>query len=162
MLPTLGVAAVLALNPDGSSATVSTHSVASTLPSTSGSSAGVTPQGSGTGTTKGSGTGTSNQPAPGGSSASSATKGSAVDVGYGIVQVQVTLSGGKITDISALQLPQNDRHSARISDQAWPMLVQQAITAQSSQISGISGASYTSYGFVESLKAALLAAGHAA
>ena len=42
------------------------------------------------------------------------------------------------------------------------MLVQQAITAQSSQISGISGASYTSYGFVESLKAALLAAGHAA
>ncbi len=88
--------------------------------------------------------------------------GSSVDVGYGTVQVQATLQGGRIVDIQALALPQNDGHSARISQQAFPMLVQQALAAQSSQISGVSGASYTSYGFVQSLKAALLSAGHAA
>jgi uncharacterized protein with FMN-binding domain len=49
-----------------------------------------------------------------------------------------------------------------ISQQAVPRLVQQALAAQSSQIAGVSGASYTSYGFTESLKAALLSVGHTA
>jgi uncharacterized protein with FMN-binding domain len=150
----VGVAAVLALNPDGSSA-------AGTLPRIAAAPAAA----AGGATSAGSGTAPSGGAA--GSSATSSSKsqtatGTSVDVGYGTVQVQVTLSGGKITDIQPLQLPQNDGHSARISSEAWPMLVQQAISAQSSQISGISGASYTSYGFAQSLKAALLSVGHAA
>ena len=87
-----------------------------------------------------------------------------VDVGrgYGSIQVQATLENGRIVDVTALELPQNDGRSAMISQQAFPMLVQQALAAQSSQIAGISGASYTSTGFAESLKAALLSVGHAA
>jgi uncharacterized protein with FMN-binding domain len=136
-----GVAAVLALNPAGAStAAAGLPSAATTRPAAAAGTPGSTGTSSGTTT----------------------ATGSTVDVGYGIVQVQATLQGGRIVDIQALALPQNDGHSARISQQAFPMLVQQAIAAQSSQIAGISGASYTSSGFAESLKAALLSVGHAA
>jgi uncharacterized protein with FMN-binding domain len=154
----MGVAAVLALNPDGAS-------VAAGLPTANGS--GSTTTGTTTSGTTNPGSGSTATPkasATSGSGAAAATSatGTGVDVGYGIVQVKVSLTDGTITAIDAVQLPQNDGHSARISRQAWPMLVQQALTAQSSQISGISGASYTSYGFTESLKAALVSLGHAA
>ena len=145
-----GVAAVLALNPTGGAASTIAG------PPTSHASAGTGTSGAGT-----SGTGTSGTSGSG-SSKDTTTAGSAVDVGYGTVQVQVTISGGRLVDIQALALPQNDGHSARISQQAFPELVSQALAAQSSQIAGVSGASYTSYGFVESLKAALTSAGHAA
>jgi uncharacterized protein with FMN-binding domain len=154
----MGVAAVLALNPDGAS-------VAAGLPTANGS--GSTTTGTTTPGTTNPGSGSTATPkasATSGSGAAAATSatGTGVDVGYGIVQVKVSLTDGTITAIDAVQLPQNDGHSARISRQAWPMLVQQALTAQSSQISGVSGASYTSYGFTESLKAALVSLGHAA
>jgi len=136
-----GVAAVLALNPAGAStASAGLRPGATNRPAAAAGTSGSTSTSSG---------------------ATTAT-GSTVDVGYGLVQVQATLQGGRIVDIQALALPQNDGHSARISQQAFPMLVQQAIAAQSSQIAGISGASYTSSGFAESLKAALLSVGHAA
>jgi uncharacterized protein with FMN-binding domain len=146
-----GVAAVLALNPSGGVA-VAGSPVVKPAPATGSSS-----------TSTSTSTGTSgSSPTSGSSAASKTAAGSSVDVGYGIVQVQVTVTGGRIVDISALSLPQNDGHSARISQQAFPMLVSQALAAQSSQIAGVSGASYTSYGFAESLKAALVSAGHAA
>lgn len=129
-----GVAAVLALNP-------STSTVA------------AKPGGTGT-TTPGGGSGS-------GSGGTQTATGDAIDVRWGNVQVQVTLTGGRITDIASVQLPDGDGHSARISERVWPTLVQQAIEAQSSQIAGVSGASYTSYGFEQSLKSALLALGHA-
>jgi len=174
----VGIAAVLALNPDGTSVAAGLPSIAKTSGTTtagastvgngstgSGSSgSGSSGSGStGSGSTGSTGTRASAAPSAAASSGGTASAdGSAVDVGYGIVQVHVTLTGGKITDITAVQLPQNDGHSARISQQAYPMLVQQALQAQSSQISGVSGASYTSYGFAESLKAALTSLGHAA
>ena len=80
-------------------------------------------------------------------------------MGYGIVQVEAVIKGGKLVDVQAISLPNNDGHSARISQQAFPMLVKQAIAAQSANISGIGGASYTSYGFQQSLAAALSDAG---
>jgi uncharacterized protein with FMN-binding domain len=123
-----GVAAVLALNPDGASVSAGTH------PST----------------------------APSGGSGTRSATGDAVDVRWGNVQVQVTLTGDRITDITSVQLPDGDGHSARISERVWPTLVQQAIEAQSSQVAGVSGASFTSYGFRESLKSALLSLGHPA
>ena len=79
--------------------------------------------------------------------------------GYGTIQVQVTVSGGKVTDITALAVPQNDPRSAQISSYAVPQLVSQAIEAQSSSISGISGATFTSNGFAQSLASALTQAG---
>ena len=79
--------------------------------------------------------------------------------GYGTIQVQVTVSGGKVTDITALAVPQNDPRSAQISSYAVPQLVSQAIEAQSSSISGLSGATFTSNGFAQSLASALTQAG---
>ena len=77
---------------------------------------------------------------------------------YGDVQVQVTITNGKITDIQALSLPTGG-HSGRISDYAAPILRSQALAAQSASIDGVSGATYTSNGYAQSLQGALDAAG---
>jgi uncharacterized protein with FMN-binding domain len=168
----MGVAAVLALNPDGGAAasgnlptipsststgSSSTSNASSASNSGSASNSANTPS-SNAATTPNSSSNTgssSNTP----STASKTTQGSAVDVGYGIVQVEAVIKGGKLVDVQAVSLPNNDGHSARISQQAFPMLVKQAIAAQSANISGIGGASYTSYGFQQSLSAALTDAG---
>ena len=78
---------------------------------------------------------------------------------FGPVQVQITVNNGKITAVKALQYPNGDPRSANISQQAIPYLVQQTLAAQSDQISGVGGASYTSYGFYISLQSALKKAG---
>jgi len=74
---------------------------------------------------------------------------------YGDVQVRVSVSGTKITGITNVMLPSNDGKSQEISATAGPELAQQALTAQSSQIDGVSGASYTSDSYRTSLQSAL-------
>ena len=81
--------------------------------------------------------------------------GSVISTRYGDVQVQVTTSGGAISAVTALSLPDRDGHSARISQAAEPLLREEALTAQSAQIDLLSGATYTSEGYVESLQSAL-------
>ncbi len=80
--------------------------------------------------------------------------GKAYDVGYGVVQVRVSLVGKHITDVTALSLPQGGR-SSDISNYAAPQLRREAISAQSAQIDSVSGASYTSAGYAASLQSAL-------
>ena len=74
---------------------------------------------------------------------------------FGDVQVQIVVSGGKVTDVRALQLPTDRERSAVISQYAGPMLSQEAIAAQSAQIDIISGATYTSEAYAQSLQSAL-------
>jgi uncharacterized protein with FMN-binding domain len=74
---------------------------------------------------------------------------------YGPVQVKVTVRGGRIADVTAVQLPQRDGRSAQISSYAAPLLREQALSAESAQVDGVSGATYTSEGFRTSLAAAL-------
>lgn len=74
---------------------------------------------------------------------------------FGNVQVQVTIAGGKITDVTALQLTDQDGRSVQISAQAAPLLQQEALTAQSATIDTVSGATYTSEGYIQSLQSAL-------
>jgi len=83
--------------------------------------------------------------------------GSAVDVSYGIVQVKITVANGQITDAQAVQAPngRNDRYT----QMAVPILRQRTLAAQGANISGVSGASYTSYGWYTSLVSALKQAG---
>jgi len=81
--------------------------------------------------------------------------GSVADAFYGNVQVQVTVSGGKITDVTFLQHPNDRQTSVIINNQAMPMLTQEAIQAQSASVSGVSGASATSQAFIQSLGDAL-------
>lgn len=83
--------------------------------------------------------------------------GPAIFVNYGTVQVQITVNNGKITDAKALQAP-NGR-SQRWTDMSVPTLRQQTLNAQSANIQGASGASYTSYGWYKSLQGALAKAG---
>ena len=88
---------------------------------------------------------------------SGAFTGSAVDIGYGIMQVKITVVNGKITEAEAVQTPsgRNDRWT----NMAVPVLRQRTLEAQSANINGVSGASYTSYGWYTSLVSALKQAG---
>lgn len=90
-------------------------------------------------------------------SAARTLTGQPVDVGYGTVQVRVTLAGTRIVGVSALSLPTGGR-SDEISSYAEPLLQQEALKAQSASIDAVSGASYTSQGYAQSLQSALDAA----
>lgn len=81
--------------------------------------------------------------------------GPVVSTRFGDVQVEVTITGGVITDVVALELPSGDHRSADISDAAEPILREAALTAQSADIDLLSGATYTSRAYAESLQAAL-------
>ena len=85
--------------------------------------------------------------------------GDAVQTIWGPVQVAVSVTDGRLTDVQTLQAPDGDPHSARISARAIPRLQDQAVRAQSARIDGVSGASYTSQGFEQSLQSALVQAG---
>jgi uncharacterized protein with FMN-binding domain len=74
---------------------------------------------------------------------------------YGTVQVQITVSGGSISDVQALQLPNDRSYSRRISQVVGPILHDETLQAQSSRIQLISGATYTSTGYAMSLQSAL-------
>jgi uncharacterized protein with FMN-binding domain len=80
-----------------------------------------------------------------------------VDVSYGNVQVQITVTNGKITDAQALIAPtgKNDKYTRM----ALPKLKEQTLAVQSTNIQGASGASYTTYGWRKSLQGAMVKAG---
>jgi len=86
--------------------------------------------------------------------ASKTFTGPAINYYFGTAQVQVTMSNGKITSVVALQLP-NEGQSAWISQQVEPMLRSEVLAAQSAQIDLISGATYTSQAYIQSLQGAL-------
>jgi uncharacterized protein with FMN-binding domain len=83
--------------------------------------------------------------------------GPSVNVNYGNVQVKITVVNGRITDAVAVKAPtgKNDRYT----NMAVPVLKQQTLRAQSANIQGVSGASYTSYGWFTSLQGAIALAG---
>ena len=98
-------------------------------------------------------------PASGASSAGDGTfTGDAADTRYGPVQVRITVTGGKITDAQAVQYPQESSRDVRINSTAVPELNQEALQAQSAQIDTVSGATYTSEGYQQSLQSAIDAA----
>ncbi|TAP39476.1 FMN-binding protein [Arthrobacter sp. S39] len=140
-------------------------------------SAGTT--GTGTGTTGAAGTGSAGTGASGaagsasssgaaassgasgssGAAAASATyKGALVQTRFGAVQVQITVSAGKVTDVTALQLTDDDRKSVQISNRAAPLLRSEVLEAQSADVQTIGGATVTSDAYLSSLQAALDAA----
>jgi uncharacterized protein with FMN-binding domain len=83
--------------------------------------------------------------------------GSVANTRYGPVQVKIVVKNGKIIDAQAVQAPSgsNDRYTQK----AVPRLRQQTIAAQSANVQGVSGASFTSYGWYESLASAIAQAG---
>jgi uncharacterized protein with FMN-binding domain len=89
------------------------------------------------------------------SSATATYTGTAIQTRYGAVQVQVTISSGKITGVTTLQAPSGVPHSSSISAAATPVLASEALTAQSAKIDTVSGATFTSQGYLASLQSAL-------
>lgn len=85
--------------------------------------------------------------------------GTAIDTRYGIVQVKVSVAGGRLTNVSFVQLTAFDGRSQQINSAAAPILLQETLSAQSAHIDTVSGASYTSDGYAQSLQSALDQAG---
>jgi uncharacterized protein with FMN-binding domain len=84
--------------------------------------------------------------------------GSVAQTRWGPVQVTVTVAGGKITDIAVPVYPNGNGRDQEINAYALPVLRQETLTAQSADISTVSGATVTSDGYLQSLQAALDAA----
>ena len=74
---------------------------------------------------------------------------------YGDVQVEIKLQGGRIVDVIPVQMPFDRQRSAEISQAAAPLLKQEVLDAQSAQIDIISGATYTTESYAESVQGAL-------
>ena len=142
-----GTAAVLAFHPRTPAvptATASTAAAASSAAQSSGNSSGTT-----------GGTGTGTGAAGTGAGVSGTATGDSVATRYGNAQVRVTVKDGKIVQIDALQLQANDPRSVQISSTAAPILQQEALAAQTAGVDAVSGATYTSASYTQSLQSAL-------
>ena len=82
-----------------------------------------------------------------------------VNTRFGSVQVQISVSGGQITDVAAIQLTDQDRRSVQISNRAAPVLRSEVLQSQSANVSNVSGATYTSDAYLQSLQSAIDQAG---
>ncbi len=103
------------------------------------------------------------KPKPSASSTTKTVTGSAITVGerglvFGVVQVRITLTNGKITAATAVRYPDNESRSAEISSYSIPVLSREVLQAQGSSVAVVSGATYTSDAYAQSVQAALDAA----
>jgi uncharacterized protein with FMN-binding domain len=117
----------------------------------------------GSSSSSGSTTTTASTPTPASTPQSSGVSGTftgaAANTRYGPVQVQITVVNGKITNAIALTYPTESFRDQQINQQAIPYLIQETLAAQSANIQGVGGASYTSQGWADSLQSALTKAG---
>ena len=131
-------------------------------PTTSGSSPAAAP-GGGTGNgstgTDGSGRASSGATTGGGTASSTTVTGDTAQTRWGPVQVEVSVAGSEITGVSVLQYPDDNPQDVQISSYALPILVDATMTAQGADIDMVSGATYTSVGYQQSLQSALDRAG---
>lgn len=150
LLSTLSVV-VLLFGYDASNATTTAGAPTSIVSGSTGSSG-----------TSGTSSGSSSSSSSGSAGTSSGTKtvtGSVASTQWGPVQVELTVSGGKITKVSVLQYPSGNPKDEEINDYALPILVQETTDQQSAGIDMVSGATVTSTGYIQSLQSAIDQAG---
>ena len=133
-------------------------SLGGAVPSAAGAAApGIVPDGPGP-------SGAAHAPAPAASAGRSGSaktmrvNGTVAQTRWGPVQIQVTITSGKITDVTTLQRPSGNDRDDEINAYAVPQLRAEVLAAQSANIDTVSGATVTSGGYIESLQAALDAA----
>jgi uncharacterized protein with FMN-binding domain len=80
---------------------------------------------------------------------------------FGYVTVQITVSNGRITDVTAVEMPADEARSMALSERVAPILRERALVAQSADIDIVSGATWTSQAYQQSLQSALVKAGRA-
>ncbi|MHA6523351.1 FMN-binding protein [Tessaracoccus sp. G1721] len=120
--------------------------------STTGSASGATPQDSSSSSSTDS-SASSSSAAP--TAASGTYTGDAVQTRYGAVQVEITVENGALTSSNAIQYPNRDRHDQQINSYAVPVLNAEAVEAQSADIDSVSGATFTSLAYAQSLQSAI-------
>ncbi len=136
--------------------TFKTHSVGSlTAPPAAVGTPGAS-AGGGAGTSGGTGTGTGTGSS---SPAAKTVTGAAADTMYGPVQVQITVTNGRLTAADATVYPTETSRDAQINAFAIPQLEQETVAAGNAKIDAVSGATYTSNGYIASLQSALDKAG---
>jgi uncharacterized protein with FMN-binding domain len=84
-----------------------------------------------------------------------AITGNVADTAYGPVQVQLVLKSTRIVKVNILEQPSSTEHDLQIGQLAFPRLIGETIAAQSARIDTVSGATYTSGGYIKSLQSAL-------
>ena len=146
-----GLLALLGYHTASLSATGAAAPVANTAPTTEPPTTGATGTTPSTGaTSSGAPTSTSTTTAP-----TRQANGQDVPYRYGELEVKVIAKGNRITNVETVMDQSFDPRSQQINDEAVPILRQQALSAQSANIDGVSGATYTSAAYQESLQAAL-------
>ncbi|WP_374008849.1 FMN-binding protein [Leifsonia sp. LS-T14] len=161
ILVTMGATVGLKLYGSASEVSAASTSVHSTATNGTTGTSGTTDSAAGTGsssagsTTTATPTPSSSASAPAAAPATTTVTGSAIDTRYGAVQVKVTFSGTTITAIDTVQYPNRSGRDVEINDQALPILQQEALASQSANIDTVSGATYTSEGYIQSLQSAI-------
>jgi uncharacterized protein with FMN-binding domain len=84
-----------------------------------------------------------------------AITGNVANTAYGPVQVQVVVATSKIVKVNVLEQPESTEHDLQIGQFAFPKLIGETLSAQSARIDSVSGATYTSGGYIKSLQSAL-------
>lgn len=159
LLSTISALVLLFSYHTSTSSSQAAATVVAQAPSTAGSS-GSTDSGSSSGSS-GSSSGSDSSSGSGSSSdsgsSSSATTytGDAVSTRFGDVQVQITVENGKITKAEVTQVPWSNGRDQEINSYAVPILNSEAVDAQSSSIDMVSGATFTSQGYIGSLQSAI-------
>jgi uncharacterized protein with FMN-binding domain len=129
-------------------------STSSTAAAAGGNSSIAVPVAGGTAATSSGTTGTSST-----STSSTTVTGTVADTRWGPVQVRITVVNKKVTNVSVVQYPNSNGKDQEINANALPILIQETLKAQSAKIDMVSGATYTSTGYLTSLQSALDQAG---
>jgi uncharacterized protein with FMN-binding domain len=143
-----GVTALLALKPHTQTAVALPQTAASPTTPSAGASSPASASPSASSSTK------STKDTKGTTTTKTVT-GDTIQTRYGPVQVQITLKAGKLSAVNVLQVPQDNPRDAEIAQYSVPVLTQEALAAQSASINSVSGATYTSQGYISSLQSAL-------
>ena len=88
-------------------------------------------------------------------SGETAVDGNVANTAYGPVQIQLIKRNSKIVKVAVLKQPTNTLHDIQIGVAAFPKLISETLTAQTGKIDAVSGATYTSAGYIQSLQSAL-------
>jgi uncharacterized protein with FMN-binding domain len=129
--------------------------VSSSTPSATSPSGSSSRSGSSSSSSSGSSSGTSSPSSAPARTTKRTVTGSVANTQWGPVQVQLTISGGKITKVDVLQYPNGNPRDAEINDRALPILIKETVDQQSAQIDMVSGATVTSDGYLQSLQSAV-------
>jgi uncharacterized protein with FMN-binding domain len=139
-----------AISSDNTSGSTSSSASSSGSGSSGSGSSGSGSSGSGT-----SGSGTSGSGTSGSTGGTTTVTGSVANTQWGPVQVELTVTDGRITDVNVLQYPSGNPKDVEINDYALPILTQETTSSQSASIDMVSGATVTSTGYIESLQSAI-------